>query len=109
MRSSNFLSQRNVGYSHNIEERNVCEEDLTEEQLQEIWRDLLEFKTSLRGAADVDAHEIKIRAHQVQAALARIESLDYGYCLKCFEPVGYKLLKEAPERRFCQLCEARSR
>lgn len=43
---------------------------------------------------------------QVRAAIGRIESSRYGFCLRCEEPVGYERLKIRPEATLCLECQS---
>ncbi|MEH6609143.1 MAG: TraR/DksA family transcriptional regulator [Halioglobus sp.] len=45
---------------------------------------------------------------QVQAALARIDAGDYGYCQECDELVALPRLKAQPYARLCLQCQAGS-
>ena len=46
--------------------------------------------------------ELELR--QIQAALARIESGDYGYCLSCDEPIDPRRLAIDPAATICIEC-----
>ena len=52
--------------------------------------------------------QTKILMIQVQAALARIDAGDYGYCQECGELVGLLRLKAQPYARWCLQCQTRS-
>jgi len=45
-----------------------------------------------------------VRLQQIAAALAAIETEDYGCCRRCQEPIGYKRLTAKPESPFCMPC-----
>ena len=45
------------------------------------------------------------RLRAVLVALARVESGDYGYCLRCDEPIGYRRLQAKPESVLCLACQ----
>lgn len=47
----------------------------------------------------------ELRLAQVRAALAAVQSGDYGYCKRCDEPIGYGRLKSKPEAPFCVSCQ----
>jgi DnaK suppressor protein len=47
------------------------------------------------------------RLKQVLAALARVKSGDYGFCLASDEPIGYARLKARPETPFSLEAQAR--
>jgi hypothetical protein len=42
---------------------------------------------------------------RIDAALERIESGRYGYCLRCGEPIGGARLEADPALAFCLACE----
>jgi DnaK suppressor protein len=42
---------------------------------------------------------------QVQAALRRLHSGDYGCCLSCDEPIPFQRLRVKPETPFCLACQ----
>jgi RNA polymerase-binding transcription factor DksA len=41
---------------------------------------------------------------QIDRALERLESEEYGCCLSCGNPIGPILLDEQPERELCEIC-----
>jgi DnaK suppressor protein len=43
---------------------------------------------------------------RIEAALKRIESGDYGYCLACDEPIAEKRLDNDPAATLCVACRA---
>lgn len=47
------------------------------------------------------------RLAAVEAALRRIETEEYGSCLRCEEPVGFKRLEVQPEAALCIACQSR--
>ncbi len=48
------------------------------------------------------------RLQRVEAAFRRIESEEYGSCLRCEEPVGFERLKVQPEAVLCIACQSRN-
>ncbi|MBZ8133044.1 TraR/DksA C4-type zinc finger protein [Afifella sp. IM 167] len=46
------------------------------------------------------------RIDALKAALARLESGEYGYCAICEEPIAVKRLKADPAARLCLACAA---
>ena len=48
----------------------------------------------------------KNRLRQVEQALQRIESEDFGYCLECGEEISQKRLEAAPYGALCLRCAA---
>ena len=47
-----------------------------------------------------------IRLKQVQAAVERIKTDDYGYCVSCDEPIGEARLQARPETPLCLACQS---
>lgn len=47
------------------------------------------------------------RLRRVLAALARVDTGDYGYCLDCDQPIGFSRLEVRPETAFCLNCQAK--
>ena len=47
-----------------------------------------------------------IRLDQARAALRRVNADEYGYCLLCDEPIGYKRLSARPESPTCLVCQS---
>jgi len=45
------------------------------------------------------------RRAQVRAALRRLEADEYGDCVGCGEPVGFRRLEARPEAAFCIRCQ----
>ena len=43
---------------------------------------------------------------KVASALKRFETLEFGYCRKCEEPIGYGRLKAQPESALCLSCQS---
>lgn len=46
----------------------------------------------------------EIEAGRIKQALARIETEDFGYCIKCDEEIGVERLKLDPSNPFCINC-----
>lgn len=46
------------------------------------------------------------RLEMIATALERIEEDDYGFCVVCDEPIGYRRLKARPEWPVCVRCQA---
>ncbi len=57
-----------------------------------------------QGMAIEQRRRREVRLLQVTAALAAIESEEYGVCRQCQEPIGYQRLKAKPESPFCMPC-----
>jgi DnaK suppressor protein len=51
---------------------------------------------------------LRLRLSKVSGALRRIELDEYGYCLRCEEPVCYERLCVAPEVTACLTCQERA-
>ena len=49
---------------------------------------------------------IALRMKQVAQAQKCMEDVEYGFCRRCDEPVGYRRLKARPEAAFCLRCQA---
>lgn len=45
------------------------------------------------------------RLTRVQSALARLRRGEYGLCLECEEPIGYRRLAARPESSLCLACQ----
>lgn len=56
------------------------------------------------GLADSDLRALA----RIDAALERIESGRYGYCLRCGAPIGGARLETDPAIAFCQACETQA-
>jgi DnaK suppressor protein len=42
----------------------------------------------------------------VSAALRRVDSGEYGYCLQCGEPIGFARLEAQPHSPHCLVCQS---
>ena len=51
---------------------------------------------------------LRLRLAKVAGALRRIEQGEYGFCLRCEEPVCYHRLTVAPEATACIDCQERA-
>ena len=49
-----------------------------------------------------------IKMQRIQSALGRIESGDYGFCIKCDEPIALKRLEVDPAALICIDCARKS-
>ena len=47
-----------------------------------------------------------LRRRQIDGALQRLESGDYGYCVSCDEPIALKRLRARPEAPLCLRCQS---
>ena len=48
----------------------------------------------------------RIQLTQAQAAIEAIAADEYGYCVRCDEPIGYPRLKVRPESKVCIDCQS---
>jgi DnaK suppressor protein len=55
--------------------------------------------------AQASRRAARLRLDQVTAALAALESGDYGLCRDCEEAIGYRRLKARPETPLCLECQ----
>ena len=55
--------------------------------------------------AQASARQKSLRLAQVKQALLRVQRDEYGYCLRCEEPIGYARLTAIPETPFCIECQ----
>ena len=49
--------------------------------------------------------QVEVNLQLVDAALARLEKGEYGYCLQCDEEIDEKRLLAKPEAAFCTKCQ----
>jgi DnaK suppressor protein len=61
---------------------------------------------ALQGQAMAQASERQRRAtiQRIDAALSRLDSGDYGYCVECGEEIGERRLAVDPAAAFCINC-----
>ncbi len=48
---------------------------------------------------------LEARLQQVAGALTALTVGEYGFCVRCEEPIGYPRLKARPETRVCVQCQ----
>ena len=48
---------------------------------------------------------LEARLKQIAGALAGVQTGDYGFCVRCDEPIGYPRLRARPESRLCVHCQ----
>ncbi len=48
---------------------------------------------------------LEARLKQIAGALAGVQTGDYGFCVRCDEPIGYPRLRARPESRLCVRCQ----
>lgn len=56
--------------------------------------------------AQAHRRRIEVRLQQAQAALGRLERDEYGECVLCGEPIGFKRLSVKPESPMCLNCQS---
>jgi DnaK suppressor protein len=56
--------------------------------------------------AEASRRSARQRLDRVGAALAAINRQEYGLCLSCEEPIGYKRLSARPETTLCLMCQS---
>lgn len=61
----------------------------------------------LEESAYFDERNSRYLQH-LNAALARIEKGDYGFCLECSNKISRQRLQAVPHTRFCVACKSRS-
>lgn len=52
------------------------------------------------------AQDLKNRLSEVDIALGKIQTGNYGVCEACGKPIGAEILDVDPESRFCKHCKA---
>ncbi len=64
---------------------------------------------ALQGQAMAQASEARSQQElqNIEAALARIDRGEYGFCLECDEPIGVGRLEADPAVRLCIRCAGR--
>ena len=72
-------------------------QDRGDEANTEQWREA--------NAAMIDHHAIEISG--IQAALARVESGTYGFCVDCGESIGFNRLQAYPWANRCLECQSK--
>ena len=73
-------------------------QDRGDEANTEQWREA--------NAAMIDHHVDEISG--IQAALARVESGTYGFCVDCGESIGFLRLQAYPSANRCLECQAKA-
>ena len=48
---------------------------------------------------------LEARLKQIAGALAGVQTGNYGFCVRCDEPIGYPRLRARPESRLCVRCQ----
>ena len=73
-------------------------QDRGDEANSEQWREA--------NAAMIDHHVDEISG--IQAALSRMESGTYGYCVSCGESIGFQRLQAYPSASRCLQCQSKA-
>ena len=61
-----------------------------------------------QSMAKASRREAEARLRQIAGALAAVRQGDYGFCIRCEEPIGHARLRARPETRLCLACRERS-
>ena len=59
-----------------------------------------------QSMAKANRKAVEQRVQRIRAALKRIETGDFGYCLTCDDNIALKRLKARPETTTCLSCQA---
>ena len=62
----------------------------------------------MQAMAEATERQRAIELTRVEAALARLDAGDFGYCARCDEPIGEKRLQLDPATPFCIACAGKS-
>jgi DnaK suppressor protein len=54
------------------------------------------------------AQDLKNRLNEIDIALGKIQTGEYGICEKCGKPIEHEILAIDPESRFCRSCKLNS-
>ena len=58
----------------------------------------------MQAMAEANERQRAVELRRTEAALARIEAGDWGFCARCDEPIGDKRLQLDPATPFCVDC-----
>jgi len=58
----------------------------------------------MQAMAEATERQRAVELARIEAALARLEAGDFGYCARCDEPIGDKRLQLDPATPFCIDC-----
>lgn len=56
--------------------------------------------------ATANRESARTRLAQVNAALRHVDEGEYGACVECEEPIGYRRLSAQPESQLCLSCKS---
>ena len=56
--------------------------------------------------AEASRRQIRLRYDRVLASISAMNRDEYGLCLRCEEPIGYKRLSARPESALCLECQS---
>lgn len=59
-----------------------------------------------QAMAQAGQRVLQQRLKDARAALRRLETGEYGYCLECDEPIAFGRLQRQPEVAYCVGCQA---
>jgi RNA polymerase-binding transcription factor DksA len=80
------------------------EKEHTEVERNTDWLDQAAYESRVRFLDRVTSWYIA-ELDQIDKALARAESKNYGQCAACHQPVEDQRLDAAPESEFCSACQ----
>lgn len=85
---------------HTLNEENEDYKQLLDQQFPGDAADIASGDIDRKALEALSAAEIK-RLRQIDAALSRINTGRYGYCLKCEKPIGTDRLRAIPYALYC--------
>jgi DnaK suppressor protein len=56
--------------------------------------------------ASANRDSAKVRLAQVNTALRHVDDGEYGACVECEEPIGFRRLSAQPESQLCLACKS---
>lgn len=56
--------------------------------------------------ASANRDSARVRLAQVNTALRHVEDDEYGLCVECEEPIGFRRLSVQPESQLCLACKS---
>lgn len=89
---------------HKLEETRDSQQETVE--LDQTRQGRLSRMDALQGQAmaRATAARVQLELRKIEAALARCDAGDYGYCLECGEEVARRRLELEPTAAFCIAC-----
>jgi DnaK suppressor protein len=82
----------------------------TSDESGEIWTEPIDIaqEAAARGTSEALRHLLAELQQDVEHALARLESGDYGVCEDCAQPIPPERLRALPEATRCVRCQRQS-